>query len=135
MSTDVRLQRLFDAAFRSGAARDANQEISKARDAFSELSGIEAHSYEVVVPETRAVETLIDETLPRLIYFLHSRGAGNGAGLFLSLFHGDRLYFVAGPDALALFCEWTGLSLADMKARWADGYSKPTLALPGPSRS
>lgn len=131
MSSADRLKALLDAAFKSSPAREANAAISKTRDEFGELSGTEAWSYEVLLPANDPVRFLLEDTLPRLTYFLHSHGKPQGAGVFLSIFHEDTLYFLAVPDALALLSEWSGLSLDDMKARWQDGYGQPPLMLPG----
>ena len=128
------LQTLLDAAFDTATASDANAAISRVREEHSARVGTQTWSYEVLVPEEGAEDFLVRDTLPRLTYFLHSRGSPLGAEMFLSLFVKDRLYFVAMPDALAVLSEWSGLSLEDMKNRWSDGYGQPPLMLPGPRK-
>lgn len=97
-----RLEQLLAAAFAAGDAREANTLIAEQRETLEALSGA-GWSYEVDLSGEAPVERMLRDTLPRLVYFLSSRGTGGGAGVFLSLFRGDRVYFVAAPDALALF--------------------------------
>lgn len=128
------LKTLLDAAFDSAEATEANSAIARVRDEHSARTGGQTWSYEVLLPESGAEDFLVRDTLPRLTYFLHSRGSPVGADMFLSLFCGARLYFIAIPDALAVLSEWSGLSLEDMKTRWSDGYGAPPLMLPGPTK-
>lgn len=128
------LQQLLDAAFDTAPAQEANTAISRVRDEVSGRLGGPAWSYEVLVPEKGGEAFLVKETLPRLIYFMNSRGSVVGAEMFLSLFAGDVLHFIAVPDALAVLVQWSGMSLDDMKARWAEGFGQAPLMLPGPQK-
>jgi len=113
------LEALLCAAFASGDARDAGALIMAQREFISERAGA-AWSYEVDLGGEAPVAYLVSYVLPRLIYFLKSRGSAAGQGVFLSLFREERVYFVSAPDALALFCEWTGETLAALQARYGD---------------
>lgn len=126
------LQQLLDAAFETAAASDANTAISRVREEHAARLGSPAWSYEVLLPSEKPTEHLVNETLPRLIYFLASRGSAIGVEVFLSLFVADKLYFIAVPDALPILSEWSGIPVEDMRKRWSEGFGAPPLALPGP---
>jgi len=113
------LRRLLGAAFASGDARDAGALIMAQRDFIAERAGA-AWSYEVDLSGEAPVQHLLSYVLPRLVYFLKSRGTAAGQGVFLSLFRDGRVHFVSAPDALALVCEWTGETLSALQARYGD---------------
>lgn len=115
------LQQLFDAAFDKAPASEANVAIFRVRDEMTERLGAQAWSYEVLLPAQGGADYLVQHTLPRLIYFLNSRGSAIGGEIFLSLFAGDDLHFIAVPDALPILSDWSGLSLEEMNRRWAEG--------------
>lgn len=125
------LQKLLDAAFDKAPATEANVAISRVRDEHTARLGAPAWSYEVLLPATGGSNYLVSETLPRLIYFLASRGSAIGVEVFLSLFAGDTLYFISVPDALPILSEWSGISVDDMRKRWSEGFGAAPLALPG----
>jgi hypothetical protein len=100
-----RLSQLLSLAFAEGDAREANTLISAQRDALAGEVG-SAWSYEVDLSGEGALERLLLVTYPRLVEFLSCRGTRRGEGVFLSLFRGERLYFVYVPDALGLMEAW-----------------------------
>lgn len=99
-----RLSQLLALAFAEGDAREANALISAQREAVAGEVG-SAWSYEVALSGEAPVERLLTE-YPRLVDFLACRGTRRGEGVFLSLFRGERLYFVYVPDALGLLESW-----------------------------
>ncbi len=103
--TPDRLAQLLSLAFAEGEAREANALISAQREAVAGEVG-SAWSYEVDLSGEAPVARLVAETLPRLVEFLDCRGTRGGEGVFLSLFRGERLYFVYVPDALGLLEAW-----------------------------
>jgi ribosomal protein L30 len=75
-------------------------------------------------PEIRGmifkVQHLVSQVLPRLVYFLECRGARppNCAGVFVSIFAGDQLYFVRAGDMVQELSRLSGLSLEQMVERY-----------------
>lgn len=99
MSGQDSLQRWLDLAFDSVAAQDATAAIAHHRTARDE-AGFTARSYEVqVAPDAPLLETLT-KVLPRFRAHMESLRLAplGGPGVFLSVFVGERLYFIA-PDA------------------------------------
>ena len=119
---DEKLQALLDAAFASGDALEAGALIMAQRDFIAEHAGA-AWSYEVDLGGEAPIGHLLGQVLPRLAYFLKSRGTAAGQGVFLSLFRDGRVHFVSAPDALALVCEWTGEPVEGLQARYGDDIS------------
>lgn len=119
MTNDPRLASLLEKAFKVAPAADANQVIEQVREEQSTELG-EALSYEAVVPEANPVSWLAERLLPKLVYFLDSRGARlpSVGGLFVSLFVGDRLYFFEVEPLLELLSEWSGVPIAEMAPKW-----------------
>jgi|GEM_PF-6564206 len=117
-----RLQALLDAAFASGDAREAGALILAQRAFIAERAGA-SWSYEVDLGGEAPVAHLLSWVLPRLLYFLKSRGTAAGQGVFLSLFRDGRVHFVSASDALALLCEWAGEPLERLQARYGDDIS------------
>lgn len=106
---------LLRRAVRQVHSSEANEAIAQMRRA----EGTEdrpAMSYEVVLPEERPVEYLKDDLLPRLVYFLDCSGAKlpQCPGVFLSLFQGDRLFFIRAADAVQELSKISGLEPARM---------------------
>lgn len=112
-----RLSQLLATAFAEGDALQANALISEHREGG-------AWSYEVDLSGEAPVERLLRDVLPRLVYFLVSRGTAGGEGVFLSLFRDGRVHFVSASDALGLCEAWTGESRAEWKARYGQGFSQ-----------
>jgi hypothetical protein len=112
---DPRLDSLLRRAIRRVSAAEANAAIAEMR--VREGTGDRpAASYEVVVPAQAAGDYLLSSLLPRLVYFLDSMGykLPRCSGLFLSLFHGDHLFFVRAADAVDELSRLSGLSPEEM---------------------
>lgn len=106
---------LLARAFHRAPANQANVEMARIREQEGGVTGL-ATSYEMVLPAERAVEHLVSQVLPRLVYFLECRGARppNCAGVFISIFAGDQLYFVRAGDMVQELSRLSGLSLEQM---------------------
>jgi hypothetical protein len=63
---------------------------------------------------------LAEAVLPRLVYFLDCRGMRlpDAPGVFVSLFLGSSLYFIAPADFFDVLARATGLSCGAMVSRW-----------------
>jgi len=115
---DPRIAALLEKAIHRAPAVEANEAIAKMRqelgDDFSE-----AISYEILLPEEKAVEHLTGSVLPRMVYFLECRGAKlpHCPGVFASLFAGAELYFLHAADVIAALSELSGLSIEEMVKR------------------
>ncbi|HVE82063.1 MAG TPA: STAUR_1299 family protein [Myxococcales bacterium] len=115
------VQALLARAFHQAPAMEANAQIARVRG----LEGGElspAVSYELVLPAEGAVEHLTSRVLPRLVYFLECRGSPLPAcaGVFVSIFAGDRLYFVRARDVVEELSRLTGLSPEEMVRRYGE---------------
>ena len=115
------VQALLARAFHRVRAADANVEMARVRE--QEGGFASATSYEVVLPAEGAVEHLTARVMPRLVYFLECRGARlpNCAGVFVSIFAGDELYFVRASDVVMELSRLSGLSLDEMVRRFGGG--------------
>jgi hypothetical protein len=113
------LDRLLARAFHRGRAVDANQEIAKVR-AERASAGEKILSYEIVVPADEPMKHLVEEVLPRLIYFLDCRGAAlpRCPDVFASLFVGDALHFVETEALLDELSRASGLSFDELVDRF-----------------
>lgn len=107
-------------AFERAPAAEANLAITRVRE---EQSGefAEATSYELLLPDGNVRAFLLERTLPRLVDYLESRGSKlPGCGrVFLSVFFGDTLHFIHARDAVRLLSEWSGLSVDELRRRYA----------------
>ncbi len=106
------LQPLLERAFETVRAADANVEIDRVRT--SRADGLnEVLSYEVLADERAGLEGLAQKVLPKLVYFLDCRGLKlpEVAGVFVSLFAGDRLYFLHVKDFFEVVAPVTGLDV------------------------
>lgn len=112
----MNVQNLLARAFARAPAHEANAGIQRAREEVGE----NARSYEVVAAPDCGEEWLKTELLPRLVYHLESLGIRppGYAGLFLSLFVGDELYFVHAQDAMAFAGAALSLTADEMYALW-----------------
>jgi hypothetical protein len=113
------LKALLLRAFGQASAADANLVIDEVRaDEASELA--EALSYEIVLPASEPVAFLTSNALPKLVYFLECRGVRipRCPHIFVSLFAGDRLYFLRCEDFIDELSTLTGLSPAEMVKRY-----------------
>jgi hypothetical protein len=119
---DPRLQSLLDKSFHRARATDANEAIARIRQEQSgELS--EALSYELMLPKERPVEHLLEYVMPRMVYFLESRGAKlpHCLGVFVSLFVDEDLYFIQAADVVAALSAWSGLSPQELVKQHGTG--------------
>ncbi|MCI0570000.1 MAG: hypothetical protein L0Y66_04550 [Myxococcaceae bacterium] len=110
---------LLGLAFAKSPAVEANEAISRVREEQSaEQSG--ATSYELVLPSEDVRAFLLERTLPRLVDYLESTRAKlpDCAGVFLSVFSGDTLYFIHARDAVAMLSQWSGLSMDELRRRY-----------------
>ena len=113
------VQALLERAFHRARAVEANAAMARVREQEgSDLA--QATSYELVLPAERAVEHLTARVLPRLVYFLECRGSRlpHCAGVFVSIFAGDDLYFVRASDMVVELSRLSGLSLEEMVERY-----------------
>lgn len=123
---------LFSRAFARAPAAQANSAIQSAR----ESQGDQARSFEMVLPEGADLRWLERELLPRLVYHLESLGIRPPVypGVFLSLFAGEDLLFIAVRELMAFSSEALGLTADQMYERWGTGERRtpvrPVLALP-----
>jgi hypothetical protein len=123
---EASLQALLDRAFARVKAADANPAIADMR--LEEGSDDRpALSYEAVLPASKPMEYLTDSLMPRLIYFLDSSGCKlpRCAGVFISLFHGDDLFFIRAADAVAELSRITGISPTQMVQRFGSQSGNP----------
>ena len=143
---DEQLRPLFDLAFDSGPATEANARIQAARQAVDPTAA-KVRNYEVVVPGDAGLAWLETTLLPRLVYHLESLGARppQAAGVFVAFFLGEELRLVHARDLFAFASAALGLDAEEMLRRWGTGESRtalrdppaaggPPLALPGPQR-
>jgi hypothetical protein len=119
MAEAERLTELFAAAFSKAPAPEANSAIGAMR-ASRAPEGLLPVSYELVLPEQDAVEFLVERAMPRLVYYLTSRGIRpeHPGSMFVSLFAGDALYFINMAEFLALLARWAGASLVELSGRY-----------------
>jgi hypothetical protein len=63
--------------------------------------------YEVVLAEGQSWAEVREQIFPPLGRFLGFKKLAHsfGAGLVISLFHGDHFYLITGPDFLGAYCE------------------------------
>jgi len=113
------LEELLGRAFGKVPAGEANDAIARVREERG-AGGRDALSYEAVVPEGKGLAHLAEAVLPRLVYFLDCRGARlpDASGVFVSLFAGESLYFIAPADFFDVLVRATGLSCDQMVSRW-----------------
>jgi hypothetical protein len=121
-SVDALLKR----AFARVKAADANLAIADMRlEEGSEDRP--ALSYEAVIPPSKPAEYLTGSLMPRLVYFLDSGGfkLPRCAGVFISLFYGDDLFFIRAADAVDELSRITGMSPAQMVQRFGSQSPNP----------
>ena len=110
------VQALLARAFHRAPAAEANDQMAAMRAQEQSLC------YEVLLPPERAAEHLIQKVLPRLVYFLECRGSHlpHCAGVFVSIFVGDELYFVRAGDFVEELSRLSGLSPEQMVERYGE---------------
>lgn len=119
---DPGIDRLLQRAFAQAKATQANEAIARVREEQS-LDVDQALSYELLLPAQEPVKHLVEYVMPRMVYFLESRGARLPActGVFISLFVGDSLYFLHAADLVDELSKLSGLSPQEMVKRHGTG--------------
>jgi hypothetical protein len=145
---DDRLSRLFQVAYRTVPALEANQAIAQAREEAAasgaaaarplrddESSAPMSRSYELVVNPGASWEEFAAEALPRLIYHLESVGAQPPAckGVVVAAFVGDRLHFLRASDLLRFTAELTGVPADELFRRHGTGEKRTAVRGPPPA--
>jgi hypothetical protein len=123
---EASLQALLNRAFAQVKAADANLAIADMRiEEGSEHRP--AVSYEAVLPASNPAEYLTGSLMPRLVYFLDSGGfkLPRCAGVFISLVHGDDLFFIRAADAVDELSRITGISPMQMVRRFGSQSGNP----------
>lgn len=117
MSDEARLAALFERAFRSDPAPEANRAIDDVRGRWGR--GGPSFSYEIPLTGGRGWAYLRDSALPSLVRYLRSKrmSVDNCRPVFLAIFHGDRLHFVGAEDFFAHFCEAEEMSHETLRER------------------
>lgn len=117
--SSAQLASLLGRAVERDPAAQANEAIARLRqrEGTDERPAI---SYEVVLPAANSLNYLTETVLPRLVYFLDCSGAKlpTCAGVFLSVFWKDELFFIRAADALEELSRLTGLTPAQMTERY-----------------
>lgn len=113
------LDPLLARAFHRAPAAAANEEISAQREQRG-ASGRDGLSYEVVLDPAADLATVAEKVLPKLVYFLDCRGLklDATAGVFISVFVGETLYFVHASDFVAVVAPSSGLSLEGLVEKY-----------------
>jgi hypothetical protein len=116
------VEELIRRAFHQASAMRANEEISRMRETQPPGVTDEALSYEVLLPAEGERAFLIENVLPRLVYFLDCRGgrSSQAEGVFISLFAGEQLYFVQLSEFFETLGPAAGLSFEEMVHRWGE---------------
>ena len=115
MSLD--LSPLFALAFLTADASRATAALDEARG----IAG--GRSYEVIVPAQPDLVWLEGALVSKLVYFCEATRAPLPAcaGVFVSLFAGERLHAVPAADVIAFACEALGLSADELVRRHGTG--------------
>ncbi len=124
------LERLIATAFKQGPAAEANTLIEEVRVQLREELGA-AQSYEVVL-DGRGWDYLREVVAPRLAFYLRGKRFhfDRCAPVFLSLFQGDRLYFIHAEDFYRTLRATLGLS-EESFAAMARGWEETGRAVAG----
>jgi hypothetical protein len=98
MTIDTLLGRAFFVA----DARQATEAIAQAHDHFQRITHTDGHNFEVVAPPDADDRWAREQLLQRLVYFCESMGQPlpRCPQVFVSLFHGDKVYFIAAADVI-----------------------------------
>jgi hypothetical protein len=118
---EARLEALLNRAIRRVRATEANTAIAAMR-AQEGTGNAPAISYEVVLPSSEPVNFLTDSLMPRLVYFLDCAGfkLPRCAGVFLSLFSGEDLFFIRAEDVVDELSKISGMSPAQMVEQFGE---------------
>jgi hypothetical protein len=116
-SMPLDLSPLFALSFLTADAARANAALDEARG----IAG--GRSYEVVVPPEPGVAWFEGALVSKLVYFCESTRAPLPAcaGVFVSLFAGERLFAVLAADVIAFACEAIGVSPDELVRRHGTG--------------
>lgn len=131
---DERLGDVLAAAFREVPAREANEEIARARreraggDPDDEASET-VRSYEIVLSSW---EHFVREQLPKLVYHLESLGAHlpSCSGVMVSAFLGERLFFIDASAVIDRVCALLGLTADQLVERHGLGERRTAIREP-----
>ena len=117
---------LFALAFLSADAARANHAIDEARG----LAG--GRSYEIVVPPEVDLAWLEGSLVSKLVYFCEATRAPLPAcaGVFVSLFAGERFHAVLAADVIAFACDALGASPDELVRRHGTGEVRHALTRP-----
>lgn len=121
-------------AFREEPAREANQAIDSVRGGFE--AGERAFSYEILSTGKESFGALAQAVVPKLVYFAETTGRRlpDCAGLFLSVFVGERIFFVSARAFLDRAARLFESTVAELAQRYGPAGKVPTgppLMLPG----
>lgn len=113
------IQVLESLSFREEPAMTASRAIGTVRE---ELSG-EARapfSYEILYRDEPSIEAFVERVVPKLVYFAEctNRRLPACKGLFLSIFAGDRLFFVHAGDFLKRAAELKHVAVGELARRY-----------------
>lgn len=128
----VDLSPLLSDAFLTADALYANEALTEAREIFAVEPGAKSFNYEVLVPEEPDRNWLEKQLLPKLVYFCESSRSPlpHCAGVFVSLFIGEKLYCVAASRVVAYGGLILGLNTEELVARFGTGESRVPLRPP-----
>ena len=137
MSDDPALAPLLSLAFDRGPSSAANELIHATRQRVLDRLGM-AVNYEVVL-DGRGVGYLESVVAPRLSLYLKSkRMSATACGpVFVSLFSGDTLYFIAAADFFEFIRQRLGADaerFAQLTRGWAETGRAPAMLVAGPVR-
>jgi hypothetical protein len=131
---DQKLEELLEPAFREVPALEANREIARAR---REQAGGDpdddgapaVRSYELVLTTW---ESFVREQLPKLVYHLESVGARlpECRGVMLSVFVGERLWFIDAKLAVARISQMLGVTPGQLSERYGLGEKRTAVRDP-----
>jgi hypothetical protein len=124
---------LFARAFARFPAREANERIAEVRDQVAAQYGASAN-YEIVL-DGRDGRYLLETVAPRLAFFLRSKryAVANCGPVFLSIFLGDRLYFLHCDDFwqfVRVVAGYTEEAFAGLAKHWEQTGRAALAALP-----
>lgn len=120
------LSPLLALAFLTADAARANVALDEARA----IAG--GRSYEVVAPPEPDLAWLEGSLVSKLVYFCEATRAPLPAcaGVFVSLFTGERLFAILAADVIAFACEALGLSSDELVRRHGTGEVRHALDSP-----
>lgn len=120
---------LYDRAFLTAPAPQANGTLDEARSRIQGESRARAFGYEVVVPEGADDAWFEERFVRRLVYHCESAKAPLPAcpGVFVALFVGMTLHCVRAADVVAFACDALGATPAELVRRFGTGEIKSPL--------